>query len=198
MKFLNQKCSKTALGVLFSVIGAMGSMSAIASIGEDVLHEQRVEIIKSSGEDVNVYVDVDGKVSDLTLTHEQLTDETALRQALVELPDEVREQLIKSLSNLSTNGNVLRVHHSNDPQDQLHWKSSNGDEQVIVVEIDEHEVVDGVAHKVIKHFKGGEEQRVLKIQQKGMKANMLVQLIEKGEFTSDDLDKIQQALDAKR
>jgi uncharacterized protein YpmB len=139
-------------------------------------------------------VNANGTITDIKLTNEQIEDKAKLAKALADVPVDVREQIIDSLSGESEN--IIRI--NTDDNKNVHWVSDNGDEKIIVVEIEEDGKTDEKHHKIIKHFKNGEEIKELKVGFEGSNTERLIRMINKGKFSSDDLNKLQQALDAKR
>lgn len=194
-KNVSKTINKTMLALLLSVVGASASMSAIANISNDINEEHRVEITRTNGQDVSVFVNANGAITDIKLTNEQIEDKAKLAKALADVPVDVREQIIDSLSGESEN--IIRI-NTDDDNKNVHWVSDNGDEKIIVVEIEEDGKTDEKHHKIIKHFKNGEEIKELKVGFEGSNTERLIRMINKGKFSSDDLNKLQQALDAKR
>lgn len=200
MKNFHKKFNKTALGIMFSVLGAAASMSALASIEDTNQHvdeEHRVEIIKGDDHEVQVYVNVDGAGTDLTLSTEILNDESQLLEYLQQLPESSRTDVFNSLTQLKDKGVVIDF--DSDDQTEVKWVSDSGEENVFVIELDEAHVQGDKTHKIIKHIIKGGDNNMMKFKHaKGLSADMVTRLISKGDFSQDELNTIQQALDAKR
>ena len=143
----------------------------------------------------------------------------ALRELLVDVPDNIHEKLIESLTSQN-------IHHDNykviidgdgDIHQELHWLSKsdnevdhnikvisdNSDSKVIVMEFDENNLKGNIAQKVIKqmiHTTGepSHDRSVQVIHQGNMSAETIMRMIKHSNFTADDLNEIQQVLDTKR
>lgn len=187
--------NKTALAVSFSLIGAISSMSAIAMSKVERRIEQKIEIVADNTKDVQVFVSLNGEITELDIPKESLTDKAYLDSVLAELPDDLREKVVNQLSAIDITGNMIKVNTN----DENAWVTdeaekvivlktiSDGDTQTIANEmIQQFRAVDG-KHKVFEFKHGGQAS-----------ADVVKRLLEKGKFTPEELDKIQQALDAKR
>ena len=87
-----------------------------------------------------------------------------------------------------------------DISQELHWLSEddNVENKVIVMELD-HNLEGGIAQKVIKKIMNSSLHKNVKvIHHSKMITDSLMRMIKNSDFTADELNKIQQALDAKR
>jgi hypothetical protein len=177
---------------------AVGSLAlAGAVLAEDF--ERVIEIKAESGQDVNIVIDKNGDSETLYFKIEELSDQQVLVDKLSHLDDETRETLMQTLQTVHLNvdeglGSILDGKHENKVV-VMH----KGDGQLVKVindlDVDlEYEIKgDGGHHMIQKHVVIGGHEGVLKGH-----ANAIVGLISKGEFSQDELDKIQAAVDAKR
>ena len=209
MKLFN----KTAIAISLSIVGAVSSVSALA-MATDNTQLQEVEIIVDGDKNMNVFVSVDGEITTADVSASAMSDPEELRKLLVDVPDDIREKLVESLLNArDDNGNLKMVVDGDVGINQeLHWISEHGSEgehsievigdndekKVIVMEFD-HKFDSDVAQKVIKKIKSSSRHNNVKaIHHKKIKIDSLMSMIESNDFTADELNKIQQALDAKR
>ncbi|MEW6992547.1 hypothetical protein AADZ91_17920 [Colwelliaceae bacterium 6441] len=192
--------NKTSLALGFSLLGAISSMSAIA-MASDVKHQvHEIEVIAKDSDDVKVFVSVDGDVTDLNFPKSTLEDKAQLENALADVPEEIREKLLKTLSAIHHDGDVMKIEMHGDSTDHSSWVSDN--EQVFVIHAGDENTSD-IAQKVITKFKHGDGDvslnKVFKFKHGGkLGADGVIRLLNHGKFSADDLDKIQQALDKKR
>ena len=125
-----------------------------------------------------------------------LADESQLSEYLQDVPENVREKLLKELANLSNNLHIISKQGGHG--EEMRWVSKGDSENVIIIERDGDHDVDIEKH-IIKEFVADGEHKVFKFKHGGeMKASAIVSMLEHGKFSSEELNKIQQALDAKR
>ncbi|NQZ88117.1 MAG: hypothetical protein HRT54_11135 [Colwellia sp.] len=199
MKLFN----KTAIVASLSILGAVSSVSALA-IATDNSQLQEVEIIVDGdrNKNMNVFVSVDGEITSADVSLSAMSDPDELRKLLSDVPDELREKLIESLMNAHDDNGHFKVVVDGDVDisQELHWLSEDDNEEnkVIVMELDHH-LEGGIAHKVIKKIMNSSHHKNVKvIHHSKMITNSLMRMIKNSDFTADELNKIQQALDAKR
>ncbi|GLX80515.1 hypothetical protein tinsulaeT_38550 [Thalassotalea insulae] len=183
MKLLN----KTVLALGFSVVGAVSSMSALAVAAgtESIVHEIKVKA--SDSEQVQVFVNADGDTRNFQFSHDVLQDEGKLAEALKELPQELGEKLTLLLTNFD-NSNL-----------DFDFDIGNDGDHVVMVKL-HGEPGSNIEQKVMKTFKHtkGEHKVVRMNHHDKLSADSVIRLLKHGKFSAEDLDKIQQALDAKR
>jgi len=223
MKLLN----KTAIALALSLIGAASSVSALAMVTDKTevreRHEVNIEIDGDVNEKLSVVVNVDGDVTTLDVPVSALRNQAELESLLVDLPNKIREKIITNLSHATLHEGNVRVVVEGDAREELHWVSkdvlvSNNDgehrievisgdgdreNKVIVMEFDSEGSSEGNVHKVMKRIMNpsmisSKHQKVQFIHKGKMTADSLIRMIQHNEFTADDLNTIQQALDAKR
>ncbi len=223
MKFFN----KTAIAITLSLIGAASSVSALAMATDKTqLHKVKIEIDSDANENANVFVSVNGDATTFDVPSSALNDPEELDKLLADLPDNIREKIIVNLSDIdisgvnSSEGN-FRVVVGGEEHKELHLLSKEvteriidgehhievltegGDTKVVVMEFDKEKLAGGNMHKIIKKMMlpsiiNSKHNNVQFIQKGQMTADSLIRMIKHSEFTADDLNKIQQALDAKR
>ncbi|WP_286235553.1 hypothetical protein [Thalassotalea sediminis] len=187
--------NKTTLAIAFSVLGALSSMSAIAMSTAEI-KEHRIEVIADGEQDVQVFVSTNGEVTELALPKATLSDTVALKDALSDLPEDLRNKVAEQLGNIHLDANIVKIH--SDSKAITSWADGDA-EQVFVFEIEDETSDNNIAKKIIKKFKHDGAHKVIEIKRNGhMGPELIMKLLKNGEFTVDDLDKIQQALDAKR
>lgn len=190
MKTIN----KTTLALAFSVLGAVSSMSAIAMSTESS-KEHRIELIADGNKDIQVFINAQGDISEFELSPDTLKDPVALESALTNVPVEIRDKLVEQLQRIDIGANVIHIENSH--EDISTWTDGES-EQIFVFNIDDASN-SNIAKKLVKKIKHDGEHKVINIERSGqVGADLIMKLLEKGTFTVDDLDSIQQALDAKR
>jgi len=195
--------NKTAIVASLSILGAVSSVSALA-IATDNSQLQEVEIIVDgdTNKNMNVFVSVDGEITSADVSLSAMSDPGELRKLLSDVPDDIREKLIESLMNARDDNGHFKVVVDGDVgiNKELHWLSEDDNEEnkVIVMELD-HNLEGGIAQKVIKKIMNTSHHKNVKvIHHSKMKTDSLMRMIKNSDFTADELNKIQQALDAKR
>ena len=186
--------------------------SAIALAGKtDEHHVERVMIEKMGQGEIEVSVVQDGDSWELQLDNDQLATKELIAEALADLPDNLREKVAAMLSgNHGPHARVMKFHMDKDDEargqafayrfgddDSGHHqikiirKARDGDREERVIQIlgdDETRVVAGDV-EVIKEIKfpGG-----------GMMAEHLAKMIRRHDFSAEELQILQEALDAKQ
>ncbi|NQZ22719.1 MAG: hypothetical protein HRT53_11750 [Colwellia sp.] len=218
MKLFN----KTAIALTLSLIGAASSVSALAMATDKTeLHKISIEIDSDTHENANVFVSVDGDVTTLDVPTSALNDPQELEIILADLPDNIREKIIVNLTDIKLNEGKFRVLVAGAEHEQLHFISKEltesltdgehhikiisegGGNKVIVMDFDNEELTGGNMHQVIKKMMlpsiiNSTHNNVKFIHKGQMTADSLIRMVKHSEFTADELNKIQQALDAKR
>ena len=178
-------------------------MPALASDTEK--HVQEVIIEAHDDRDsssVNIFVDVDGEITNVTIPKEALGDKDKLAEALADVPDDLRDKLISDLENINMgklHKDTAQVHvkHHDGDHEKLNWVSDSGAQKVIIMEIDDE---DGdhqqMVHKVVK---GSADHKFIEFKHDGkVGAESIIKLLSHGEYSPAELNQIQKALDAKR
>lgn len=192
MKPLN----KTALAIAFSVAGVLSSVSALAMTSDVKEVKHRIEVVADESENVRVFVSVNGDMTKVEVPKEALTDKDQLADALVDVPEEVKTKLIDQLANIHMDDGMIKVEAFVHGDEHNTWVNKDDEHIVIVKAGDVAEGEEG-AKRVIKRMKKGDKVFEFKTGG-GLSADTIIRLLGHGEFSSDDLDKIQRALDEKR
>lgn len=197
MKTINTKFNKTVLAMLLSVIGATASMSAIANMSEDKVKVHKLKINKALDNNVNVYVNNNGETNEFIFSTDDLSSRENVEKLLASLPVEIREHITGALVNNEGVDGLVKLHKVLPNTKVFNWTTSDNDDKVLVLKGDESiEINSDDDHHMMKfHFVSGNQD----IEESGkLHADIITKLIQHGEFTQDDLDKLQQAIDAKR
>lgn len=177
---------------------AVGSLALAGAVMADDF-QRVIEIKAETGQEVNIVIDKDGNSETLHFQLEDLSDKQALADKLSHLDEDTRDTLMQTLQTINMSvdegfGSMLDGKHENKVV-VMH----KGDGQLVKVlkgsDVDlEYEIEGDDGHHMLqKHIVIGGHEGVLKGH-----ANAIVGLISKGEFSQDELDKIQAAVDAKR
>lgn len=193
---------KSTIAVLLSVIGAASSMSALA-LTSPVVKEQRIEIVSDSDHEAKVFVVADGQDYNIDVRNDELGNKDALESALSELPEDIREKVVEQISKLHLDDHMIKIGDANDQEATFSWSGESGDKSVVVIEVEQDGKSDinsnAVIKKVLKNLNSGDGHKVFEFKLGGKhKSEALIKMLDKGDFTVEELDKIQTALDAKR
>lgn len=216
MKLFN----KTVIALTLSLLGAASSVSALAMVTDNApLEEVEIKVVESANDNMKIFVSVDGEVTTKDVSSSVMNSPEALRELLVDVPDNIREKLIESLTNQNIHNDNYKVIIDGDVDihQELHWLSKsenevdhnikvisdNSDSKVIVMEFDENDLKGSIAQKVLKQMihttgKPSHDRSVQVIHQGNMSPESIMRMIKHSNFTADDLNEIQQVLDAKR
>jgi len=193
---------KTALAVAFSLIGVVSSVSALAMATNEqnnVVEIHEIEVIADDSDTVKIFASNDGDVTNVSLPKSALQDKEQLAAALVDVPEDLREKLLQSLGNIHFDENVIKIIKGEDHDNAMSWSSDSDSEQVFVIELDDDNSNTEIVSQMIKKFSHGDVEKVIEFKHgAGMSADSVIRLLEHGKYSVDDLNKIQQALDAKR
>jgi hypothetical protein len=216
MKLFN----KTVIALTLSLLGAASSVSALAMVTDNAPREEvEIKVVESTNDNMNIFVSVDGEVTTKDVSSSVMNNPEALRELLVDVPDNIREKLIENLTsqNMHNDNYKVIIDGDGDIHQELHWLSKsdnkvdhnikvisdNSDSKVIVMEFDENDLKGNIAQKVIKQMihttgKPSHERSIQVIHQGNMSAESIMRMIKHSNFTADDLNEIQQVLDTKR
>ena len=182
----------------------LGAMSVAGlSVASDEAHKL-IEVKAIKHKNVQVMVEDNGEQNVILISDEEMNDEYLLEQKLSQLDDETRETVLQAIEGTRH----MFVHSGLDMSEDgtKHKKVFvvNGGEGHVVhtdtsvdmaYEYDFETIEDAEGKTVLKRqiVIGGDSNKVLKGH-----TDAIVKLIERGEFTQDELDKIQLAIDVKR
>jgi hypothetical protein len=174
-------------------------MSAIAMATDSSELQQevrKISIESEHGKEVKLFVHENGEMVNVTIPHSALKDAVQLNDYLVDVPDGVKEKLLKELTNLSKNEHIIANKASSGKL--MHWVSEGENENVIVIEHDSDDDVNIEKH-IIKEVMAGDHHKMIKFEHFGeMGANGIINMLKHGDFSVEELNEIQQALDVKR
>lgn len=193
------KISKHVL-LISMALGVLATCTATNAADKSVAKHKLIEINAQQDRNVKIMVGDDGNVTTLEFTMEELKDDYAIEQKLAGLDENTRETVMEALEG---------VMHMADADFDPGVYAGEGHEKVIIKhqgagnivhmnadkDIDYEFVVDdeGGEKVLSKHIIIGDANTVLKGH-----TDAVVGLINKGEFSQEELDKIQAAIDAKR
>ncbi|OUS26339.1 hypothetical protein A9Q98_10840 [Thalassotalea sp. 42_200_T64] len=207
--------SKTILAITLAL--GLSSFVATSAYAEDVEMEREIQIISGDAMNAQVSIVNNGDVTEFEISKAALHDIEQLKTEIADLPEETQDIILQSL------GKMPKLHRRHGGElHELH------EENVIVVEVDDvvrelewvsEEGVDGEIAKVMvieMHDDHGERRhidkqivhRVMRTDadhvfikadgDSGSHAKAIQHMLSRGKFSTDELDEIQQALDAKR
>ena len=200
MKSVNKVVNKTALAMILSVAGATASMSAIANMSDKQVFTHKIEVEASNDDNVNVFVNSNGDMQEFIISKDEINNKEDLMAALATLPDEIRDTVIASLSNLDSADHFIKLHKEEHSPNVFQWVDKGKSPKVFVIEKDKIYSGTSLTHKVHKYHIVEENGDVtVKVKDGGsMHTDLITRLLKKGKFTQEELDKLQQALDEKR
>lgn len=195
----SKKASKITAALILSLGGAISSMSAIAMATDNT--ELRTEVREISieaehGKEVKLFVHDNGEMVNVIIPHTALSDKEQLSSYLVDVPDGVKEKLLKELTSLSDNVHISANHDSGG--EVMRWVSEGESEKVIIIERDGDESVDIEIH-IVKEMMADGHHKIFKFEHGSeMGAKGIIKMLQYGDYSAEELNKIQQALDSKR
>jgi hypothetical protein len=201
MKLFN----KTSLALSLSILGTASIMPAVAMANDTEKHVEEIIIEANDDSDpssVNIFVDVDGDITNVTIPKDALGDKDKLAEALADVPEDVRDKLISDLEHINMgklhkDTSQLHVKHHGDDHQKLNSVNDSGDQQIIIIEIDD----ENGDHKQVLHkeMKNTSDHEFIEFKGDGkIGAKSIIKLLSHGEYSAEELDEIQKALDAQR
>ncbi|MCO4799966.1 MAG: hypothetical protein KC484_12145, partial [Colwelliaceae bacterium] len=148
---MNKLLNKTSLALGLSLFGAVSSMSALAITSDNNHQVHEIEITADNSDLVNVFVSIDGEVTDLKIPKSVLEDKAQLADTLVDVPQDVRDKLIESLSNIHHEGKMVKIEMIGD-DNNVSWVSDSDSEHVIVLHEDTGEHSENIVKKVMRKY----------------------------------------------
>lgn len=221
MSILKKTLAIALTGLLLYVPSIMAIEEDKPKIKHSVIELKR-QISKTDGGSINnnattdLKVVTDGVAKTITITQDELNDEYLLAEKLSDLDDDTKEIVLNTLKNKNftfhSNKNK-EMSFSQDVDFAFMGLDTDGEANVTIIKsIDDLENVsdveilqelglDGNANSIqtmknVTVISAGDGEHFVGSLKGHHKA--IVKLIEKGEFTRDELDQIQEALDAKR
>lgn len=185
-------------GLLVGSVALVGAVTA-----DDHVTDVRHKVIKINADtqnDVKIMVDEAGSSDVVVFKLDELNDQAVIDEKLAHLDEQTRETVLNALQGVKHIGSANFDHTGllGDIKKKV-MVLHKGEGHVAMAHADadvdfEFEVSDEDGGKTYrKHIILGDEHHVLKGH-----TSAIVRMIEKGEFSQDELDEIQAALDAKR
>lgn len=176
-----------------AVVASLALTGAV--IADEGVKHRTIDINVVKDQDVKVKVVSEMGTESLVFTPAELNDANLLEAKLANLDPDTKETVMKALQGIKMSDNdeahlaISKVFVLNKGEgERLEFYADDGDN------IDIEVTSDGDRKMIRKHVIHSDgEHRVLKGH-----TDAIAKLIEKGEFSRDELDKIQAALDAKR
>ncbi len=197
-----------------SIIAAIFTgLFAVSALAADETRVMKIEVKKETGNPVVIDIDNNGNTQVFEFTDEELKDADLIENRLAGVDEKTREAVMNALSGISMgDGNMVWVNDDEDGDDKKKFviikQMDSGDGEFqhdVMIDFDGASDVGGVhkviKHKIDKHFKikvGGEGHGMKLHHDTGHAAKVIQKLLENAELTPEQLEKIQQALDAKR
>jgi len=198
MKLFN----KTSLALALSLLGAASTMSVLAMTTELAQQVHEITVEADDNPNAQVMISIGGEITNLTVSKEALHNKELLTEELAEQSDDIREKLISALDGLHLNSENIHVKH--------HQVTDNIDEQRVVImtmDDDSHHANSvndkSMMMKVVKdmsalHVDTSKHHSFEFVTDGKIAADSIVRLLSHGEYSAEELDKIQQAIDSKR
>jgi hypothetical protein len=177
-----------------AIVGSLALTGAVLA-DEEVKHRV-IEIKAVKGENVNVMVDANGNSQTVIVSHDELADSDLLEAKLADLDDETRETVLQALQGLSGSGALDSAQHMHGGKHRV-MILNKGDGQLLEMGGDtniEIEIDGDDKHVMRRHIVIGDDIHEALTGH----TDAIAKLIERGEFSQEELDKIQAAVDAKR
>lgn len=210
MKLFN----KTAIALTLSLLGSVCSVSALAmATNSDKFEEVIVKVEKDLDRKMNVFVNVDGEVTNVDVSPSAMKNPVELDKLLANVPEEIRKKLIADLNSENLHEGNVKVIIDHDTDKEVIWisegddieehhievLSEDGHKKVMIMELDGDISENHEIHSVVQKMIDPSNLKTMQFIHKGtMTAESIVGMVERGNFTAEELDKIQQALDVKR
>ena len=175
-----------------AVLCAAGLMLPSVSQAQDVHEQLDIRIFKSNSGDTQVTVNANGEVYEMALSDAQIRDRAALDAMLADLPEDIRKHVIAALNNKPPKPPAA-------PKAPAMVIGSDGENRVLI-HTGHSEIVEMDIESDGRHSK---KIKVISLDNDGdttLKGHTdaIVKLISMGEFSQEELDEIQAALDKKR
>jgi hypothetical protein len=189
MNTLSKNLIASAVFASFVLAGAIHA--GVASASDDVQHKL-VEIKAVKGHDLTVWVEKNGDAKTIILDANELQNKEALLAKLAELDEDTRNTVLKTLEEVKSGPEGKTLHN------ERVFVMNKGEGQVIDIDENQVSIVGedaGGKHHMVKQIFIDDGSPAMSL--KGH-ADAITQLIDRGEFSREELDKIQAAIDAKR
>ena len=201
---------KSILAALFT------GLFAVSALAGDDGHMMKIELKKELGQGTTINLNNDGDTQVFEFTEEELQDGDLINTRLEGLDDETKKAVLNALNGIHFDGNnKMFINEEVHNQDGNKFVFISTDELVdsdelhtVVIDMQGSAPSNGL-HKVFKH-KGGDGfafqfgnggdggNRIMLHKDSDQAADVIQKLLEHSELSADQVDQIQQALDAKR
>lgn len=203
MESLMKNRSQKLVKILLTSILAL-SVSGLSAMvyAEDMQQDTEVRIIANDGVNADVSIEVNGELTQLTLPKEVLHNPEMLEASIADLPKGKQELILKSLRDLPDLHGLQKHQHqqhvSTDAENE-YFKRAKEDKtfkKIMIVEIDDEQGAKSTKKVIHKSIDG--DQKHMIINDTGSDAEIIKHLIERGTFSSKEIDELIKALAAKR
>jgi hypothetical protein len=180
-----------------AIVGSLALTGAV--IADEGVKHKIIEIKAVKGENVNVMVEASGSSQTVIISDDELADSDLLEAKLASLDDETRETVLQALKDLQN----VSVSVGLDSAEFMH----GGKHRVMVVNKGDGHLVKMAGDNDIEIEIEGDEKHIMRRhivigddihEALTGHTDVIARLIERGEFSQEELDKIQAAVDAKR
>lgn len=182
--------NKLAMAISLSVASALYSLSALA-LASDVKHElHTIEIDAEKKSGAHIVLEIDGQTTEVNVPIEVLHDRDKLANALSDLPLDKREKVLAAIDNLQSSTDI-EIHSDSDTE--------HVNKKVVVIEMADGD--ESTVHKkVIKNMSLDDHgHHIVKMKHKGkVGVDSIINMLKHGDYSAEELNQLQQALDAKR
>ncbi|KGJ98446.1 hypothetical protein [Thalassotalea sp. ND16A] len=207
--------SKTILATTLAL--GLSSFVATSAFAEDVEMEREIQIISNDSMTAQVSIVNNGDVTEFEISTAALHDIELLKTEIADLPQESQDIIVESFGKMPKlhrrhGGELHQQHEENvmvvevdDVVRELEWISEEGADgdnaRVVVIEMhddngEKRHIDKQVIHRVMRT--DGDHVFIKADGDRDSHAKAIQHMLSRGKFSTDELDQIQQALDAKR
>lgn len=199
---MTQQSTKLINTLLVSALAlSIGSLTPMA-YAESSEQKKEIRIMSKGNENAHVSIEANGELTELSLPKDALHDPEKLKAAITDLPKETQDMVLETLTNLPH-----LVKHDKTAQnttvdvenEEFKWTEDGAKHKnIMIVEIDDEH--GKKTTKKLIHKSTDVEQKHLFINDEDTSnhSEIIKHLIERGTFSSQELDELVKALDAKR
>jgi len=187
------------LGLGLASVGYANIGTSYAATDHDVIiKEFKVEVDADSEKGAHIMINSDGDHKVVKLDTAVLSDPQQLEDALSDLPSDIKDTVMKALSKIDIEGDGNSYAFAFSDKDGE--VKALDEEQTFIIKLDKDSDSDEVSKVIRKFAFGGKDgEQVFEFKQGGgISKETIIGLLKNGEFSADELDLIQQALDSKR
>jgi hypothetical protein len=186
--------------IIASLFAGLFAISAMAGQGN---HMMKIEVNKEAGSSTVVNVETDGYAQVFEFSEAEMADPELVAERLSGLDETVQKAVANALSGIYfAHSNTIVIDSDIDVDVE-------GEDQVVVIKhvdvqgernvvIDSNNLHNVIKQKVSQHFIFDSGEGVEIHHDSAHAAKMIQKLLERADLTADEIDQIQQSLDAKR